>query len=67
MNNIPKFKQKLETIDNWNGFDDLAIEAFNIQFVENKVYRSFVNYLGIQPSDVKNIGADLVCLQAKNA
>ncbi len=34
-------------------FNELALEIFNYQFKNNKVYRSFCNLLYIQPSDVK--------------
>lgn len=36
-------------------FNELALEIFNYQFKNNKVYRSFCDLLYIHPSDVKSI------------
>jgi phenylacetate-coenzyme A ligase PaaK-like adenylate-forming protein len=37
------------------GFSDLALQIFNHQFKNNKVYRSFCDLLNRHPSDVKRI------------
>lgn len=42
-------------INNQTEFEDLAIQVFNYQFKNNRVYRSFCDLLYKHPSDVKTI------------
>ena len=42
-------------IKNRKEFEDLALQVFNFQFHNNKVYRSFCDLLYIHPSDIKSI------------
>ncbi|GGK22851.1 acyltransferase [Yeosuana aromativorans] len=42
-------------IDSEQAFHEMALDVFNYQFKNNKVYRSFCDLLYIHPSDVQNI------------
>lgn len=46
-------QEKIFNIKSEKEFNTLALEVFNFQFENNKVYRSFCDLLYIHPSDVK--------------
>ena len=46
-------QEKIFNIKSEEEFNTLALEVFNFQFENNKVYRSFCDLLYIHPSDVK--------------
>lgn len=46
-------QEKIFNIKSAKEFNTLALEVFNFQFENNKVYRSFCDLLYIHPSDVK--------------
>jgi len=48
-------KSSIFAINNDTNFHELALQAFNYQFNNNKVYRSFCDLLYVHPSDVKHI------------
>lgn len=36
-------------------FQDLALEIFNFQYLNNEVYRQYVDYIGVAPASVKRL------------
>ncbi|MEZ4797221.1 MAG: acyl transferase [Flavobacteriaceae bacterium] len=48
-------KSSIFNIKNDTNFQELALQIFNYQFNQNKVYRSFCDLLNIHPSDVQQI------------
>jgi phenylacetate-coenzyme A ligase PaaK-like adenylate-forming protein len=49
------FQDKIFNINSEEEFTAVALEVFNFQFKNNKVYRSFCDLLYVHPSDVKTI------------
>jgi len=43
------------TIKNLHGFEQKALEVFQYQAVHNPIYKSFIEHLGIAPSDVVRV------------
>lgn len=48
-------KNNIFNITSESDFEQIALQVFNYQFKENKVYRSFCDLLYIHPSEVKTI------------
>jgi phenylacetate-coenzyme A ligase PaaK-like adenylate-forming protein len=48
-------QEKIFNIRTKEEFNKLALEVFNFQFKNNKIYRSFCDLLYVHPSDVKTI------------
>jgi len=48
-------KSSIFAINNDTNFLELALQVFNYQFNNNKVYRSFCDLIYVHPSDVKHI------------
>ncbi|MET2986416.1 LuxE/PaaK family acyltransferase [Aureibaculum conchae] len=49
------FKNNLYSIKAEAHFNEMALQIFNYQFKNNKVYRSFCSLLNVYPSDINNI------------
>ena len=52
MQSINSFQNKLFHINNQN-FIEAALELFNFQYHHNRIYRSYVDHLSIDPSNVR--------------
>ena len=52
MPDINSLSQRIISVNSLT-FDDLALEVFKLQYDQNPVYRSFVDALGKQPTDIK--------------
>jgi len=49
------YLEKIFEIKTENNFEELAVEAFRIQYKNNKLYSQYVDYLGINPDKVNLI------------
>lgn len=54
MPDLKAFEKKIFSISSSDSFNELAIDIFHFQYKNNKVYRNFVNYIGITPSGVNH-------------
>ncbi len=55
MTRQPKIEKALFDVKNQLDFNAVALEIFHFQYAENKVYRSFVDFLKRKPEDVQEI------------
>jgi phenylacetate-coenzyme A ligase PaaK-like adenylate-forming protein len=53
---INSFKSSIFQINNQN-FEEAALSLFHFQYHNNRIYNLYVNYLNINPSDVKSLDA----------
>lgn len=53
MPDINSLSQRIISVNSLT-FDDLALEVFKLQYDQNPVYRSFVDALGKQPTEIKS-------------
>ena len=51
---LKALKKRIFSISSSDSFNELAIDIFHFQYKNNKVYRNFVDYMGIKPSSVKH-------------
>jgi len=54
MPDLKAFEKKIFSISSSDSFNELAIDIFHFQYKNNKVYRNFVDYIGIKPSAVNH-------------
>jgi len=54
LHRFKSFEKVLSTV-NENNFEDIALELFKLQAKENKVYKSYLTYLGVNADRISNI------------
>ena len=54
MPDLKAFEKRIFSISSSNSFNELAIDIFHFQYKNNKVYRNFVDYIGIKPSGINH-------------
>ncbi|MEI6124449.1 MAG: acyl transferase [Bacteroidota bacterium] len=59
--NIEKLKSQVFNINSLSDFNELALKIFYLQFENNKIYRKFINLLGIDISKI-NYFKEIPCL-----
>jgi phenylacetate-coenzyme A ligase PaaK-like adenylate-forming protein len=55
MTGLRNLQNQIFNINNQTEFSDIALEIFNYQYLNNKIYRLFVQSLGREPSEVNSI------------